>query len=164
MLADGRANLFFVKRIEAAATAFHAGKVTHLLVSGDNRTHTYNEPEAMKAALIERGVPPWAITCDYAGLTTLDSVVRAREVFGQDRLTVISQPFHNRRAIFLARHRGIDMIGFNAADVTGRNSARTRAREVLSRVRAVCDSLVWQRQPRHLGEPVPLPVAGQPGA
>lgn len=157
-LADGRPNLFFIARMDAAAELWHAGRVTHLLVSGDNRRDDYNEPDAMKAALIQRGVPAGRIVCDYAGLTTLDSVVRAREVFGQHELVVVSQPFHNRRALFIARHRGIDAVGYNAADVAGRNALRTNLREVAARQRAVWDCWISRRQPRHLGDPIAIPA------
>ena len=157
LLADGRPNLFFNARMDAAAELWHAGKVGYLLVSGDNRHHAYNEPDAMKAALVERAVPARHIVCDYAGLTTLDSVVRAREVFGQDQLIVVSQPFHNRRAIFIGRHRGIDAIGYNAPDIAGRHAVRTHLREIAARQRAVWDCWISRRQPRHLGEPIAIP-------
>ena len=149
-------NLFFVRRMDAAAELFRAGKVQYLLVSGDNHVKTYDEPAAMRAALIERGVPEDRIVCDYAGLRTLDSVVRARAVFGQNKLTIISQPFHNQRAIFIASRRGIDAVGFNAADVHGAASWKTALREHLARIKAVLDVTLLNRQPRHLGEPIEI--------
>jgi SanA protein len=113
----GYTNPFFATRIQAAAELFRLGKVDYLLVSGDNRRRDYDEPSAMKEALVAAGVPQNRIYCDYAGRRTLDSVVRAGDVFGQGNIIVVSQEFHNQRAIFIAQHRGIDAIGFNAPDV-----------------------------------------------
>lgn len=108
---NGMNNIFFSTRIEAAKTLYERGKIQHILVSGDNATKSYNEPEAMKKALIKAGIPESAITLDYAGFRTLDSVVRAREIFGQaDGFIIISQPFHVERALFLARANGIEAI------------------------------------------------------
>lgn len=154
MLAPGRPNLFFRNRIRAAATLFRAGKVDYLLVSGDNRVVGINEPHDMRDALVQAGVPTNRIVCDYAGFRTLDSIVRAREVFGQTEVTVISQNFHNQRAIFLAAHRGVDAIGFDADDVDAYNSFRTSCREQLARCKAVLDVYVLRTQPKFLGPKV----------
>ncbi|HKA01956.1 MAG TPA: ElyC/SanA/YdcF family protein [Candidatus Solibacter sp.] len=150
-LGRGYVNPFFTTRIQAAADLFRAGKVDYLIVSGDNHRKGYDEPTAMKCALIRSGVPADRVVCDYAGFRTLDSVVRAKAVFGQDQVTVISQDFHTRRAIFLAQHRGVDAIGFAAADVDAYSGFTTRFREQLSRVRAVLDIYVWRRSPKFLG-------------
>ena len=153
-LADGRTNLFFQKRIRAAAALYQKGKVDFLLVSGDNGHREYDEPSDMKAALVARGVPAEKIYCDYAGFRTLDSVVRAKEVFGQDAFTVVSQPFHNQRAVFVARELGIEAVGYNAGDVDAFNGFRTQCREKLARVKTVLDLYVLKTQPKFLGEPV----------
>jgi len=158
-LRDGRENLFFLHRVAAAAELFGAGKVDHLLVSGDNRTVDYDEATDMKEALVARGVPESRVTCDFAGLRTLDSIVRAKEVFGQTELTVVSQEFHNQRAIFIAGRRGIDAIGFNADEVDAFNSFRTRCREHLARVKAVLDVCVLGTQPKFLGEKIHIRLA-----
>lgn len=156
VLAGGYANLFFQYRMAAAADLYRAGKVDYLLVSGDNHIHAYDEAKDMKDSLMELGVPREKIYCDYAGFRTLDSVVRAREVFGQTQVTIISQEFHNRRAIFIARHRGIDAIGFSAPEVDDYNSLRTRCREQLAKVNTVLEIYVFRRQPKFLGPMVPI--------
>jgi SanA protein len=111
---QGRDNLYFVYRIEAAAALWHAGKLQCLIVSGDNRSKQYNEPLKMKQALVAKGVPIEKIVCDYAGLRTLDSVVRCKKVFGVDHFVVISQKFQNERAICIGRAHDIMVFGFNA--------------------------------------------------
>src|SRR5579871_6317361 len=113
---EGGPNRYFEYRLDAAAALWKAGKVKYLLVSGDNSTPDYDEPSAMRAGLIKRGVPADAIYRDFAGLRTWDSVVRAQSIFGQKRLIIVSQRFHLSRALFLARETGIEACGFEARD------------------------------------------------
>ena len=150
-LPDGRENPYFKYRIEAAAELYRLGKVKHLLVSGDNRTAGYNEPESMRKALIARGVPERAITLDYAGLRTLDSVVRAKEIFSQTKFTIISQRSHDERALLIARHFDIDAIALAAADVPFRSAVGGHIREWFARVKAILDLYILHTAPRHLG-------------
>jgi SanA protein len=155
---DGRANLFFLPRMEAAAALFKAGKVKALIVSGDNSTQGYDEPTDMKRVLMQMGVPTEKIICDYAGFRTLDSVVRAMEVFGQQRVIFVSQRFHNVRAIYLARAFGIEAYGMDAKDVPVALSVKTFLREKLACVKAVLDVNVLGTKPKFLGEKVIVPV------
>lgn len=156
ILANGRPNRFFNARVKAAAALHAAGKVDCLIVSGDNSRETYDEPTDLRDALVALGVPETAIYRDYAGFSTLDSVVRVREIFGQQRIVVVSQRFHNERALFLASAHGISAIGFNAKDVPLRESLRTRARESLARAATLVEVWILRRQPKFLGPPVPL--------
>jgi SanA protein len=130
--------------------------VKRLLVSGDNHSQFYNEQEDLRDALVDRGVPRDAIVLDHAGLRTLDSVVRAKKVFGLREMTVISQDFHIRRALWIARRYGIDAVGFSARDVPRRWSAKTRLREIAARVKVVLDLYVFGTQPRHLGKRIEI--------
>ncbi len=149
---NGMNNIFFTTRIEAAKTLYERGKIHHILVSGDNSTKAYNEPEAMRKALIKAGIPNSAITLDYAGFRTLDSVVRAKEVFGQESgFTIISQPFHVERALFLAEANGIDAIGFGSANVSLERGIRTYVREIGARCVALYDAYLGT-DPAVLGE------------
>lgn len=156
-LRGGWSNPFFTSRIRAAAELFEAGKAHTLLVSGDNRHEGYDEPTDMKEALIAAGVPEDRIVCDYAGFRTLDSVVRAKKVFGATEVTIISQRFHNERAVYLARCSGMDAIALNAQDVRLEWALKVYLREALARVKAVLDVQVLHTQPHFLGEPVKLP-------
>lgn len=157
-LSDGRQNLFFHNRIEAAIEVFNKGKAQTILVSGDNHVVHYNEPQDMKDSLIELGIPEERIVCDYAGFSTLDSIVRAKEVFGQETLIVISQEFHNRRAIFIGKQRGLDLVGYNAREVNAFHSIKTKLREELARVKTVLDIWVLNRQPKFLGDAILIPA------
>jgi SanA protein len=158
VLGGGQRNSFFDTRIAAAARLFHAGKVEYLVVSGDNHVRGYDEPQDMKDALVQAGVPPQRVYCDYAGFRTLDSIVRVREIFGQTAITVVSQEFHNQRAIFIASQRGVDAIGFNAPEVDAYYSFKTKCRELVARADMLVDLFVLRRAPKFLGEKVRLPA------
>lgn len=155
-LSSGRENLFYTFRIAAAKQVYATGKCSVIVVSGDNRRKDYNEPEAMKQSLVEQGVPADRIYCDYAGGRTLDSVIRFRHIFGQTSGIVISQQFHNARAIYIGEGHGIALTGFNAREVGAYGGLRTKMREALSRVRAVADVEILESEPRHYGEAVRL--------
>jgi SanA protein len=152
----GWPNPFFENRISAAASLYFHNKVDYLVVSGDNHVQSYDEPKDMKNALIEVGVPPDRIYLDYAGFRTLDSVVRVKEIFGQDNITIISQNFHNQRAIFLAQHHGIDAIGFDAPDVAPQYAEKTEVRERFAKVKALLDVYLFHKQPHFLGLKIPI--------
>jgi SanA protein len=141
-VARGKENLFFRYRMEASALLFKEGKVKYLILSGNKEAETYDEPKAMKQALTKLGVPEDAMMLDTAGYRTYDSVIRCREVYGQDRVTVISQNFHNARALYLAGHEGLDAIGFAAQDVPDGYSVKTLLREYLARPKAMLDVYV----------------------
>ena len=150
---SGGPNLYFINRIEACTDLYNAGKTDRIIVSGDNSVKEYNEPEAMRQALIEKGIPAEVIFLDYAGFRTLDSVVRAKEVFGQSQFIIISQKFHNERAVFLAGKKGIDAIGYNAAGVDAYYGFLTSVREKFARCKVFID-LIIGKDPHFLGAPV----------
>lgn len=149
----GRPNRYFTHRIDAAVALYEACKVHHFILSGDNRHASYNEPMAMRRALLAAGVDSSHVTLDFAGFRTLDSMVRAKEVFGQQRFVVVSQRFHTERAVFIARSRGIEAIGYNAEDVSASYGFRTLLREKLARVKVHLD-LLFGVDPHFLGDPV----------
>jgi SanA protein len=148
----GGPNPFFQKRIEMAATLYTMGKIDHFILSGDNSTRYYNEPLEMKKALLKTGVPNSAITLDYAGLRTLDSVVRSKKVFGQNKITIITQPFHSYRALFISRYYNMDAVAMVADDPELDRTFKVRLREYLARTKAVLDLYIFKTDPRFLGE------------
>ena len=136
---------------------YQAEKITYILASGDNSRIYYNEPVYMHKELTRRGIPKEHIVLDYAGFSTLDSVIRASEVFGQQTFIVISQQFHNERAIYIARWNGLDVVAYNAEAVGGYAGLRALAREVFARVKALLDVHILNRQPKFLGNPEIIP-------
>ncbi len=154
-VAKGKENYFYLYRIRAAVALWKAGKVDAIVVSGDNASKYYNETVRMQKDLIKRGVPKKYIALDYAGFRTLDSVVRAEALFDLKEYIIISQKFHLERAIFLAREKGQDVIGFAAKDIPGTETARKMAlREFLARGKAFLDIYMLNTQPLFLGDKV----------
>ncbi len=150
----GKINLYFKYRIDAAVRLFKTGKVEYILVSGDNGTKYYNEPKDFQQELIRRGIPADRIILDYAGFRTLDSMIRANKVFGLNDFIVVSQRFHNERAVFIARKSGLNAYGYNARKVVGPRSFKTRQREKLARLKLYLDIYILDTQPKFLGDPV----------
>jgi SanA protein len=150
-LRGGGDNPYFKYRIDAAAKLYRLGKVKHLLVSGDNHLNGYNEPAAMRRALIAEKVPAAVITLDYAGLRTLDSIVRAEKVFGLKRFTIISQRDHDQRALLIAKQYGMDAIAYAADDVPFQYAEKAHIHEWLAQVKVVLDLFVLHTKPRYLG-------------
>lgn len=148
-LTNGSPNPFFENRMQAAAALYIQKKVSHFILSGDNRSQYYNEPQEMKKALMSLGVPGSAITLDFAGLRTLDSVVRSKEIFGQNKITIITQSFHCSRALFISNYYDIDAVAVIASDPTLESFP---LREYLARTKAVLDLYVLKTTPRFLGE------------
>jgi SanA protein len=155
ILKNGRINLYFKYRINATVELYNKGKIDFVLVSGDNGNKNYDEPTDFKNELIKRGIPSNKIFLDYAGFRTLDSIKRAKEVFGQKEITIISQKFHNERAIYLAEKNGISAIGFNAKDLSGKYGLKTRIREYFARTKAHLD-IIFGVQPKFLGKKIEI--------
>ncbi|MCF6365036.1 MAG: YdcF family protein [Bacteroidales bacterium] len=147
-------NYYYKYRIDAAVELYKKGKIKYILVSGDNSAASYNEPQTFKDDLVKRGIPAKRIYLDYAGFRTFDSVIRSKEVFGQESITFISQQFHNERAIFIAKHNGINAVGYNAKDLHGRNGLKTRIRERFARIKAILDVFILCTKPKFLGEKI----------
>lgn len=152
-LKSGNVNQYFAYRINAAVALYKSGKVRHFLISGDHGRSEYNEPEDMRISLIEAGIPDSAITLDYAGFDTYDSMIRAKKVFGQQRFIVVSQDFQNERAVYIARSFGIEAWGYNAQAVTYRGGFLTKVREFFARGKAYVEVL-FGVQPTYLGEKI----------
>ncbi|WP_373708803.1 vancomycin high temperature exclusion protein [Kaistella sp.] len=155
-LKNGNKNPYFFYRIEAAEELFKSGKIDYIIVSGDNSSQYYNEPEDMQTELVARGIPKTKIFLDFAGLRTLDSVVRAKEIFGQISYLIISQRFHNERAVFLAQKKGIEAYGYNAKDVNKKAGFKTNLREYFARVKVFWD-LFFGVDPKFSGSKVVIP-------
>ncbi len=152
----GTNNLYFKFRMDAAYELYKQHKVSYLLLSGDNHIKGYDEPSDMREVLISLGVPDSCIVLDYAGFRTLDSVVRCDEVFGEDSITIVSQEFHNQRALFIANKNNINAIAFNAQEVNKNYSFKTRLREYFARVKCVLDIYILHTSPKFLGEKIKI--------
>ena len=154
-LRNGRINLYYKYRLDAAVKLYNAGKIEYIVISGDNGSKNYDEPTDFKNDLIKYGIPENKIFLDYAGFRTLDSVVRIKEIFNQSSITIISQQFHNERAIYLAEHFDIKAIGFNAKTISGKYGLKVQLREYLARVKVFVD-ILFKVEPKFLGEKIKI--------
>lgn len=154
-LGNGYKNAYFYNRIDAAVELYNAGKIKYIIVSGDNGRKDYNEPEEMMKELVKRGIPKQVIFSDYAGFRTLDSVIRARDIFGQNTFIIISQKFHNERAVFIARMNGIEAYGYNAVDVNKYSGIKTNIREFLARDKVYFD-MIFGVDPKFSGDKIAI--------
>lgn len=152
-LGSGQLNLYFKYRIDAAEALFKYRKIDKIVISGDNSRKDYNEPQDMKDELIKRGIPEENIYLDFAGFRTYDSVYRMKEIFGQSKFTIISQDWHNQRAIYTANALELEAIGFNANDVSLNNGFMTKLREKFARVKTLLD-IAFSKKPKFLGEKI----------
>jgi len=155
-LVDGSPNPFFLERIWLASLLYENGKASRFLLSGDNRTKYYNEPFEMRKALVQAGVPDSIITLDFAGLRTLDSIVRCKEIFGQSKIIIVTQSFHCYRALFISKFYDIDAVALWTNNGSAHSSARVNVREWFARAKAIIDLYFLRTSPKHLGEPQPL--------
>lgn len=154
-LSNGSPNDFFFNRIDATVELYNSNKIKFIIISGDNSKKDYNEPLDMKNELVKRGIPEDKIFLDYAGFRTLDSVIRAKEIFGQNSFIIISQKFHNERAVYLARRNGIDAYGYNAKEVEAYKGFKTKIREYFARDKVFID-ILFNTEPKFLGEKITI--------
>lgn len=145
---DGSPSAFLKARLDLAHELYSAGKVQVILVSGDNGDVHYNEPDNMRRYLIEAGVPEKQVVADYAGFDTYDSCVRAKRIFGVERLTMVTQSYHLMRAVATCRAVGIDAEGVGDDSVSGYHGAWVSgmARELVANYKLGFD-LLTGRQP-----------------
>ncbi|OIQ26624.1 ElyC/SanA/YdcF family protein [uncultured Vibrio sp.] len=149
-------NEYYQHRIDAAIELFDQDKIDDFLLSGDNAHRSYNEPWTMKRDLLRAGVPEQNIYLDYAGFRTLDSVIRAKEIFESDDFLIITQRFHCERALFIAKHHNINAHCLAVSGPKNHSGYKVRLREVFARAKAVLDLYVINTQPKFLGPKEPI--------
>jgi SanA protein len=154
-LRSGHLNPYYHYRIQAASELMKSGKISYLVISGDNSRKNYNEPQMMKTDLYQEGIDSMLIYLDYAGFRTFDSMVRLREIFSQDSVTIISQQFHNERALYIASKEGISAIAYNAKDVAKNRDLKVQFREKFARVKVFVDYMIGTK-PKFLGPKVQI--------
>lgn len=155
----GNPNSFFTGRVEAAERLYDSGKARHFLLSGSGRGRAGDGANQMRDALMEAGLPEAALTTDSAGVRTLDSVTRAKAVYGLMRFTIVTDDFHAARALFLAKHFGVDAVAVTSRPARFAASMRTRLREIAARCRACLDVYVLREQPKFIGPATRIAVA-----
>ncbi len=153
---DGRPSHALEDRLAVARDLLRSGKVERILVSGDHGLHTYDEVHVMRDWLLREGIDDRLIYMDHAGFRTLDSMVRAVEVFGIERAVICTQAFHLPRALYLAEAAGMDAVGIEADRRVLLGVAYNHSREQLARVRAWLDIHILHTRPKFLGPPISM--------
>lgn len=157
---QGQPSPTLARRLDKGLEVYQAGIAPKIIVSGDNGTQHYNEVEAMRAYLMERGVPAEDIFMDHAGFNTYDSMVRAKEVFQVQRAVVVTQYQHLLRSLYIASRVGLEVQGVDAGSYNEMEMRQQFVREALARVKAVWQCEVAKPQPKYLGEPIPVSGSG----
>lgn len=155
-IATGVINSYYTERINAGVKLYNSGKIDYILVSGDNAHASYDEPREMMNSLIESGVPRNRIYADYAGFRTLDTIVRAKEVFQQERVTFISQNFHNQRGVFIGQSIDLNVVAYNAGVTSMKYGLKTEFREIFAKVKMLIDIYVIDKKPKFLGDKIDI--------
>ncbi len=148
-------------RLETGVRLYEQGKVDKLLLSGEHEQVPYNQVDTMLEYVLGRGVPPEDVFTDNAGLSTYDTMYRARDVFQVESALIVTQDFHLSRAVYTARHLGLDAIGVVADLETYRDYAPNAAREVLARVNAIIELHMTRPDPAESGQPLPITGDGR---
>ncbi|QXC56554.1 vancomycin high temperature exclusion protein [Vibrio mimicus] len=151
-------NEYYTNRIDAAIELYQQGKVRNFLLSGDNAHRSYNEPWTMKRDLLRAGIPAENISLDYAGFRTLDSIVRAKQIFETNNFLIITQRFHCERALFIAHYQDIQASCLAVPGPSSHSGFKVRLREVFARAYAVFDLFIFDTQPKFLGPKEPIIV------
>ena len=153
-VSNGVINSYYTQRIDAASRLYRERKIDYILVSGDNAHASYDEPRQMKKSLIEAGVPKEKIYSDYAGFRTLDTIVRAKEVFKLNKVTFISQNFQNQRGVFIGLYKDIEIIAYDADNTGIRRDLKTEFREIFAKMKMLIDLYILAKEPKFLGDEI----------
>ncbi|MBO7405448.1 MAG: YdcF family protein, partial [Clostridia bacterium] len=131
--ADGTPSHMLEDRLLTGIALYEAGAAPKLLMSGDHGSVDYDEVNTMKSFAVGHGVPPDDIFMDHAGFSTYESLIRARDVFGADRIVIVSQEYHLYRALWLAEALGIEAVGVSADIRTYVGQSMREVREIAAR-------------------------------
>ncbi len=154
----GSPSPILAERANAAIVLYKSGKVSKILVTGDNSALTHDEVTPVRKYLVDAGVAPQDIFLDHAGFDTYSSMYRAREVFLVHSLTIVTQDFHMPRALWIAQNLGIDAYGIVAKG--GERSPYDYLREIPASIKAIFN-VFTHRQPKYLGPALPLSGNGE---
>ena len=148
-------------RLEAGLDLYKSGKAPKIVVSGDNGQPDYDEVNAMKRFLVDRGVPLEDIFMDHAGFSTYESLYRLRDVFGGKKEIVVTQGYHLKRAVYVGRALGIETYGVASDPREYAGAARFEAREKLARAKDFVLVHITRPEPTYLGGPFPITGDGR---
>ena len=150
---DGNPSLMLEDRLECGVELYYAGASSKMIMSGDHGQTDYDEVNAMKQYAIDEGIPSEDVFMDHAGFSTYESIYRAKEIFGADKILIVSQEYHLYRALYIAEKLGVEAYGVAAEDVVYAGQNIRDFREVLARVKDAI-TVIFKPKPTYLGETI----------
>ena len=157
--ADGTPSDMLADRVSVGVSLYQNGTSPKLLMSGDHGQKEYDEVNTMKSCATLAGVPSEDIFMDHAGFSTYESIYRAKEIFGADKIVIVTQEYHLHRALYVADALGIEAYGVSADLRSYSGQAKRDVREVLARIKDMAYAL-FKPQPTYLGDPISLNQSG----
>ena len=152
---DGTPSLMLQDRIDKSVELYKAGAASTILMSGDHHTQDYDEPGKMKEVAVGQGVEARDVFQDHGGLSTYETMYRAKEVFGAQRVLIVTQRYHLYRSLYIAQALGLEAWGVPALEVNYPGQTYRDVREILARCKDVVKS-ISQPLPTYLGKAVDL--------
>lgn len=156
---EGTPSLVLRDRLNKGIELYKEGVSDRLLMSGDHGRDGYDEVKAMKQYAVDAGVDSEDIFMDHAGFSTYESIYRARDVFQVKSLAIVTQPYHEYRAVYIAMKLGLDVYGTPSKATQYRGSWMLEAREKLARTKEFFN-VIWQPKPTYLGKVIPIRGSG----
>lgn len=157
---DGSPSVMLEDRLKRGVALYEAGAAPKLLMSGDHGTQGYDEVDAMKRYAFDAGIASEDIFMDHAGFSTYESIYRAKEIFGADKIIVVTQTYHLHRALHIANAMGIEAYGVAAEYQDYSGQTNRDVREILARVKDF-GMAIFKPEPTYLGEAIPISGSGE---
>ncbi len=157
---DGTPSIMLEDRLKRGVSLYHAGAAPKLLMSGDHGTQGYDEVDTMKHYAYDAKIPSEDIFMDHAGFSTYESVYRAKEIFGADKIIIVTQTYHLYRALYIANAMGIEAYGVAAEYQDYSGQTNRDVRELLARVKDF-GMAIFKPEPTYLGEAIPISGSGE---
>ena len=152
---DGSLSHMLQDRLRRGVELYDVGAAPKLLMSGDHGQKDYDEVNAMKRFAIEKGVPSEDVFMDHAGFSTYESLYRAKEIFGVEKVIIVTQEYHLHRALYIAQQLGLEAYGVASDYRSYAGQLLREIREILARNKDLVNTLFWP-EPTWLGEFVPI--------
>ena len=152
---DGTPSHMLEDRLQQSVELFELGAAPKLLMSGDHGQQEYDEVNTMKRYAVEHGVASSAVFMDHAGFSTYESLYRAKEVFGVEKVIIVTQRYHLYRALYIARQLGLEAYGVASDPRSYAGQIMREVREILARNKDFLNTIFWP-EPTYLGEQIPI--------
>lgn len=152
---DGKPSDMLADRLKRGIDLYKKGIAPKIIMSGDHGQTEYDEVNTMKNTAVDAGIPSGDVFMDHAGFSTYESLYRAKEIFGADKLVVVTQKYHLYRALYIAKELGIEAYGVDSDYHTYWGQSQREIREILARCKDFVKT-IFKPEPTYLGEKIPV--------